>query len=198
MTVNISTDDSGNPTAVLVTAGTGYAQGDKVVFDDPASVGDALTVTVLDPYTAPVISTELLSPVTHDSIGDSGNLTLSAPEIEIEPGTQLLADIINSNGTTYTGGTIDIVAEAALTYSYSLSDLSPWQVHVANATITIDDAVLTGATIDISASATTNSFAGYDVFGQGWENVIAGQTVGEETNPNDTTLTFADGPGGNS
>ncbi|MGH2929533.1 MAG: hypothetical protein ACRDL8_15130, partial [Solirubrobacteraceae bacterium] len=205
MTVRITTDASGDPTATMMAAGTGYAQGETVTFDDPAGVGDPLTVTVADPLaawqTGPVISTRAIAqgadPQTADSTGSSGAISLTAPAITLGPGTRLLANVIAAPGSAYTAGNVSLTALGDLAFTFSLNDVLPWQVHDANATITIDGATIDGNDVTISASSTTTSFAGYDVFGSGWESAIAGTNVGAESDPTDTELTFADGPGGN-
>ena len=209
MTANITTDDAGVPTATLLNAGTGYKQGDTVTFADPGNVGDALTVTVMNAdssaATAPLISTRMVasgadpSNPTVYSTGNSGNLTLNAPTIMLGPGTAIYTDAINNPGgnTSYTGGDINIVGQAAVTFTYSIANVLPWKVHEADSSVVLDGVVLDGNDVNISSNATTDSFAGYDVFGDGWESVVAQQNVADLTDVADTTLTFADGPGGN-
>ena len=69
-------------------------------------------------------------------------------------------------------------------------------MHSASSLIALDGATIIANNLDVSASASTETFAGYDVFGAGWESVIAGQNVGDETNVANVTLTFAEGSGG--
>ena len=200
MVVRVSTDSSGNPTASMVSFGTGYAKGDTVTFDDPANLGDPLTVTVLN-TTGPVISTRTVAPganpTTAVSTGNSGPLTLAAPTILIGPGTQLRADAINSSGSTFAAGNVELNATAAVAFVFSLTGVLPYKVRNASATVTLDGATLEGNDISVFASASTNTFAGYDVFSDGWASLVAGMNVGDESNPALTDLTFTDGPGGN-
>ncbi len=53
-------------------------------------------------------------------------------------------------------------------------------------------ATIDGGDVSIFSDATTNRFAGYDVFDGGLTSYIAGQTTGNTSDPTDTTLTFAD------
>ena len=47
-----------------------------------------------------------------------------------------------------------------------------------------------GGNVEIVSDATTSTFLGYDIFGEGLESYIAGQSLGNLTDPSDTTVTF--------
>ncbi len=200
MTVNVTTDTDGNPKATLVNAGTGYNQGDTVTFNDPGGVGAALSVQVASALasaaTAPVVSTCAVAAgsnpalsATH-STANSGDLSLNAPQIFIGAGTVLLANADSG----FTGGAIRLTANAQLNFTLdvtsALSTLIPWKVHETTADIEIAGATLRGNTVQIIANSNPTSFAGYDVFGQGWESLVAGKNVANLSNDSGTTLTF--------
>jgi hypothetical protein len=196
MVVNISVDEDGVPTATLVSAGTGYQQGDTVVFDAPDGVGAPLSVTVADldasRASAPAISTRTIAagadPTTAASTGDSGDIELTASEIDIGDGTQLLA--FADSG--HEAGDVSLTAATGVIFTLDLGVLSPYKVHEADAVLNLDGATVKGGDVTLSADATTDGLAGYEILGQ----QIADTASATMSNPDKTTLTFAVNPGG--
>ena len=192
MVVNISVDSTGEPLATLVSAGTGYANGDTVTFAPPDGVGDPLMVQVEDLMSGrarAVIST--VNPT-----GDSGAINFMAPEITIGPGTQLLATAT----TGHHAGDIFFSANSDLSLSYdptsvATSIFDPLKSHQTAASIQVTGATVAGGNVEMYSDASTDRFAGYDVFSDGLASYVAGQNVGNLSNPTETTITFADRTG---
>ncbi|HZX53720.1 MAG TPA: hypothetical protein VFE86_03525, partial [Ilumatobacteraceae bacterium] len=207
MVVDILVDEDGNPFAQIVDEGTGYHAGDRVTFLAPDSVGDPLVLTVRNGSGSPVvISTRVIAvggnPLTAASTADSGPVSLTAHNITLGEGTKVLA---NADGA-FKGGNVSLLSTAALEFSFNTHDgvpsagqfgkaLSPWKVHEATATILVTGATVKGNDIQLIADSSTNSFAGYDVFGEGWRSYIAGKNVAEVSNFEHVSLTFANASG---
>lgn len=89
------------------------------------------------------------------STGNSGNITLTSRDIEIDNGARLLAHATNG----FTAGMITLNAAQAINFTFVLG-IQSFQVAQANANIGIGgDAILKGATITITTSATTSKSA---------------------------------------
>ncbi|MGV0984367.1 MAG: leukotoxin LktA family filamentous adhesin [Limnohabitans sp.] len=79
------------------------------------------------------------------SLGNSGNITLTAPSITVQSGATLDASVINQSGTTYAAGDITLTATQANSGTTFIS--------LADANASIDVAgTLTGRNVTLSAS----------------------------------------------
>jgi hypothetical protein len=95
-----------------------------------------------------VIDTRRLN-ASNVSIGNAFNVELDAPTIDIQAGAQILAQAVNANGSTWTSGTVKLVATASNISGFSLSGV--------DATSGIDIAgTITGASISAVSSSTSS------------------------------------------
>lgn len=79
------------------------------------------------------------------SVGNSGNITLTAPSITVQAGATLDASVINEGGTTYQAGDITLTATQTSTWETLIS--------LADANASIDVAgTLTGRNVTLEAS----------------------------------------------
>ncbi|MBS0536807.1 MAG: leukotoxin LktA family filamentous adhesin [Proteobacteria bacterium] len=98
---------------------------------------------------AGTLAADVLSALSKVSTGNSGSVTLTAPSITIGSGGKIFADV-NNSGTSYTGGTVSMVATA--------SDYKAIGIASANATININGTI---AARSISAAATATAQSVY-------------------------------------
>ncbi|WP_082540812.1 leukotoxin LktA family filamentous adhesin [Pseudolabrys sp. Root1462] len=98
---------------------------------------------------AGALATDVLSASSKVSTGNSGSVTLTAPSITIGSGGKIFADV-NNNGTSYTGGTVSMVA--------TKSDYKAIGVASATAEININGTI---AARSISAAATATAQSVY-------------------------------------
>ena len=199
MVVNIAVDSQGDPFATLVDLGSGYQNGDVVTFDPPDRVGDPLAVEVSELAPGgPVISTRMVAPganpITAPSIGPSGPIMLTAPQITLGPGTQLLSWANNN----YASGEIFISATNTLTATWEgtlNNTVDPVKIYDVGSGVQLDGATLDGGNVSIFSDASTIKFAEYDVFGPSLTGELAGQQLASMSDPTTTTLTFTNASG---
>ncbi len=98
---------------------------------------------------AGTLATDVLSASSKVSTGNSGSVTLTAPSITIGSTGKIFADV-NNSGTSYTGGTVSLVA--------TKSDYKAIGVASATATININGTI---AARSISAAATATAQSVY-------------------------------------
>ena len=166
MTVAITVDADGNPGATLVNGGTGYKSGDRISFAPPDGVGDPLNVQFSNlqaGMNAPVISSRTIAtggdPTTAASAGNSGSISLNAPQITLGQGTLLLANATNgfsAGDVTFTSTELLNAEDVAL---------SPFKTHNLKSSIQLSGATVRGANVQMVSDASTDTFFGYDIFG---------------------------------
>ncbi|MDR3566097.1 MAG: leukotoxin LktA family filamentous adhesin [Negativicutes bacterium] len=88
------------------------------------------------------------------STGNSGNISLTAPVITLNSGTKLLANAINSGGTTYTGGAITLTASDTASLSYMGYKSASASIQVGDSS---GGATVKGASVTMHASATADN-----------------------------------------
>ena len=115
--------------------------------------GDSIT---LAPHA--VIDTRRLNS-SNVSTGNAYNVELDSPTIDIQAGAKILAQAVNANGSTWTSGTVSLVATASNISGLSLTEL--------DATTGIDIAgTITGASISAVANSTASlSVTNYSALG---------------------------------
>ncbi len=149
MAATITTDASGNPTAVITEDGTGYKTGDTITFAVPDGSGsDSVTLTLVNAATSAVISTVSADGTT------AGNITLGAVDPTsgaISGGTNIM---LGANATLDSVG-----ASKSGTIVVAASDVgqrlisAPVDYTNKNADITIDGTLIEGGSVTISATA---------------------------------------------
>ncbi len=129
------------------------------------------------------------------STGNSGPISLNAPSITLGPGTQLLAWA----NAGYTPGNISIIASTTVDGSLGETlnnEVDPLKQYDVDSGVQIDDATLDGGNVDVSANASTYTFAEYDVYGPSLSTLVIDELVAQMSNPTVTTLTFTNASGG--
>ena len=161
MTATITTDGSGNATAVITSAGTGYKTGDKVAFALPDGSGsDVVFVTLANAANSADISTV-------SSTGNAGAITLGmvgtvtvggAAEVAggtfvaLGPNATLDAD---ANGL---GGKAGAITVATSDVGQRLIS-APVDFTNKNANIVVDGSTIEGGSVTISATASDTNIS---------------------------------------
>ena len=155
LTATITTDGSGNATAVITGAGTGYKTGDTVTFGVPdGSSGDTVSVTLANAANSADISTE-------NSSGNAGAIALGMVGTNTVGGSALVAGgtfvALGPNATL--DATANAVGGKAGAITVATSDIgqrlisAPVDFTNKNANIVIDGATIEGGSVTISATA---------------------------------------------
>ena len=82
------------------------------------------------------------------SIGDSGNLTLNAPDIEMQTGSMLLANVIQGAGTNYSAGNIALNDAAIQLGDNAKTGVSSWLDNILNSKFVSDSAATLSSLLD--------------------------------------------------
>ncbi|MBL8798396.1 MAG: hypothetical protein JNM56_31160, partial [Planctomycetia bacterium] len=155
----------------FVTSGAAFTidlteAGDKVTLGNLATGGADFTVntsgTIIVSDGA-VVSTRAISGVNHDSsasIGDSGDLTLSARIIEVNTGAQVYAHVV---GSGFAAGAITLTASDSLDdFTSGIILVSPFDPTNTSASVTLTGATIKGGAVSISAEADSADLWGDD------------------------------------
>ncbi|HWR14655.1 MAG TPA: leukotoxin LktA family filamentous adhesin [Terriglobales bacterium] len=89
------------------------------------------------------------------STGNSGNLAISAPTINVNDGASLLAGVNNQGGTSYIGGNVLLQAKERIISSFEMSIADVFQNQRSDTKITVGTATINGKDVTITAASDT-------------------------------------------